>query len=268
VLRVYRTFIFFEDHTGMSEWKNRLKAAAVHLGISLLVAGCAAVLVFGVWYPYPYREISGGRELFLLVVGVDVVLGPLFTFIVFSRAKPRTELVRDLALVGLIQLAGLGYGLWTVHQARPVHLVFELDRFRAVHAVDVPEELLSRTPAGVDPLPLTGPTLLAVRPFASAQEGTDATLAALQGVSLASRPDLWQPYAQAVPRVLAAGRPVEQLKRRFPGHAAEIDQLIAATGRPEGALVILPLAARKSFWTVVLDARTAQVLGYLPLDSF
>ncbi len=252
----------------MSKWKNRLKAAAVHLGISLLVAGCAAILVFGVWYPYPYREISGGRELFLLVVGVDVVLGPLVTFIVFSQTKPRTELIRDLAVVGLLQLAGLGYGLWTVHQARPVHLVFELDRFRAVHAVDVPETLLSQTPPGVDPFPLTGPTLLAVRPFASAQEEADATLAALQGVALASRPDLWQPYAQATPRILAAAHPVDQLKRRFPGRVAEIDRVIAATGRPEGALAFLPLVARKSFWTVLLDARTAQVLGYLPLDSF
>jgi len=123
----------------MTDWKFRLKAAAVHLCISLLVAGCAAWLVFGVWYPYPYREISGGRELFMLVVTVDVMLGPLITFIVFDRRKPRRELGRDLALVGLIQLAGLGYGLWTVHAARPVHLVFEIDRFRVIHAVDVPE---------------------------------------------------------------------------------------------------------------------------------
>ncbi|NTV87211.1 MAG: pilus assembly protein, partial [Burkholderiaceae bacterium] len=122
----------------MTDWKIRARAAAVHLCISLLVAGVAAGLVFGLWYPYPYREISGGRELFLLVVAVDVVLGPLVTFVVFNRTKPRKELVRDLALVGLMQLAGLAYGLWTVHEARPVHLVFEIDRFRAVHAVDVP----------------------------------------------------------------------------------------------------------------------------------
>ena len=50
-----------------------------------------ALLVFAVWYPYPYREISGGRDLFLLVVAVDVVLGPLITFAVFNRAKPRAR---------------------------------------------------------------------------------------------------------------------------------------------------------------------------------
>jgi len=61
---------------------------------------------------------------------VDVILGPLITLTVFNRSKPRSELVRDLTVVGLIQLAALGYGLWTVFVARPVHLVFEYDRFR------------------------------------------------------------------------------------------------------------------------------------------
>lgn len=252
----------------MSDWKTRFKAAAWHLAISLVIAGCAALLVFGVWYPYPYRDISGGRDLFLLVVSVDVVLGPLITFIVFDRAKPVGELVRDLAVVGLIQLAGLGYGLWTVHEARPVHLVFEIDRFRAVHAVDVPEELLPRTPAGMTALPLTGPTLLSVRPFVDEQERLSATMAALQGIALGARPDLWEAYAQARPRVLAAARPVSQLKTRLATGSGELDRWLVAAGRSADTLVYLPLVARKSFWTVLLDAQTAQVVGFLPVDAF
>ena len=140
-----------------SFWRDRLKASGIHLGISLGVAALAALLVFGIWYPYPYGDISGGRELFLLVITVDVTLGPLVTLAVFNRAKPRAELRRDLAIVALLQLGALGYGLWTVYVARPVHMVFEIDRFRVVHAIDVPEELLAKTPAGIDPLPITGP---------------------------------------------------------------------------------------------------------------
>ena len=132
------------DHTTMLNWKSRLRAAGIHLGISLAVAVLAAILVFGLWYPYPYREISGGRELFLIVVAVDVVLGPLITLSIFNLAKPLKELRRDLVVVALIQLAGLGYGLWTVSLARPAHLVFELDRFRVVHVVDIPVDLMDR----------------------------------------------------------------------------------------------------------------------------
>ena len=63
-----------------------LKAALVHLSGSLLVAVMAASLVFGLWYPYPYRELSGGRDLFFLVVAVDVVCGPLLTLVLFNPA--------------------------------------------------------------------------------------------------------------------------------------------------------------------------------------
>lgn len=249
-------------------WKDRFKASLIHLGISLGIAMLAALLVFGLWYPYPYREASGGRELFLIIVTVDVILGPLITFTVFNRAKPRQELVRDLAVVGLIQLAALGYGLWSVFVARPVHLVFEFDRFRAVHAIEVPDELLNQMPADVRGLPWTGPTVLAVRPFRDGEEEHTATLMALNGLPLSARPDLWQAYAQARPRVLGVAKPLSALRQRFPQRSAEIDAAIAATGRPAEKLVYLPMVARKSFWTVLLDADSAEVRGFLPLDSF
>ena len=138
-----------DHHTASFDWRSRLRAATIHLGLSAIVAVLAALLVFALWYPWPYGEISGGRELFRLVVAVDVVLGPLITFTIFNRAKPRRELRRDLAVVVLLQLAGLGYGLWTVQLARPVHLVYELDRFRVVHQVEIPEESAGLVPAGI-----------------------------------------------------------------------------------------------------------------------
>lgn len=246
---------------------DRLRASAIHLLLSCAIAALCAMLVFGIWYPYPYREISGGRELFLIVISVDIILGPLITFTVFNRTKPLAELRRDLAIVVVLQIAALAYGLWTVSVARPVHMVFEIDRFRVVHAIDVPEDLLNKTPAGVDALPLTGPTLLAVRPFHDTAESMEATLAALKGAPLAARPDLWEPYAQAKPRVLAAAHSVDTLKSRFPANVAEIDQVIKAAGGNPTTAVYLPLVGRKSFWTVLMDP-AAHVLGALPLDSF
>jgi len=269
--QLYETFTDFKHHTIMFSafsWKDRLRASGIHLGISLCLAGLAALLVFAVWYPYPYREISGGRALFSLVVTVDVILGPLITLTVFNRAKPRAELRRDLALVGLIQLAALGYGLWSVAVARPVHLVFEYDRFRVVHAVDVPPELLSRVPPDVEALPWHGPTLLALRPFRDSNEQAQATLAALDGLPLSARPDLWQSYPLARQQVLAAARPVTQLQQRFAARAAEIDAVLARSGRVPAQAVYLPMVGRQSFWTVFLDPVTAHVLAFMPLDSF
>jgi hypothetical protein len=252
----------------MINWKERLRAAGIHFGISLVVAGLSALLVFALWYPYPYREISGGRELFLIVVAVDVVLGPLLTFTIFNRAKPWKELRRDLAIVGLLQLAGLGYGLWTVAVARPVHLVFEIDRFRVVHAIDVPEELLNNAPKDIEAMPWTGPTLLSIRPFKDEKESFDATMVALRGIALSARPDLWRAYEAAKPDVLKVAKPVTALKARFTAQAGEIDKALASTGRAPDTLLYVPLAGRKSFWTVFIDPVTTQPLAYMPLDSF
>lgn len=254
--------------TSTFAWKERLQAAGIHLCISLAVAALAAAIVFGVWYPYPYRDISGGRELFFLLVTVDVILGPLITFSVFNRKKPWTELRRDLAIVGLLQLGALGYGMWTVFVARPVHAVFEIDRFRVVHAIDVPEELLSRTPPNIDALPLTGPTLLAMRPFRDNNESMEATMLALQGVTLGSRPDFWQPYSQSRAEILRMAKPLATLKER-PALAAAVDAEMQKQGRTStDGLVYLPLVSRKTFWTVVLDAKTADVVAYLPIDPY
>lgn len=248
-------------------WKDRLRAASIHLCISLLVATLAAAVVFGIWYPYPYREVSGGRELFFLLVTVDVILGPLITFSVFNRKKPWSELRRDLAIVGLLQLGALGYGMWTVFVARPVHLVFEIDRFRVVHAIDVPEELLDKAPKNIDPFPLTGPSVLAIRPFKDNNEMMEATMVALRGVNIGSRPDFWQTYAQSRAEALKAAKPVSVLQAK-PAFAPMVNTELQKLGRKADGLVYLPMVSRKLFWTVVMDAQTADIVAFLPIDPF
>ena len=153
----------------MMDLKSRLRASAIHLAISLLVAALAALVVFGLWYPFPYRYISGGRELFLWLTLVDVVLGPLITLVIFNLRKTRGHLLIDFTAVGLLQLAALSYGLWTMFSARPVHLVFEYHRMAVVHAVDVPPDLLAKAPTDLQTLPLTGPTLLSLRPLQASE---------------------------------------------------------------------------------------------------
>jgi hypothetical protein len=249
-------------------WRDRLIGCAVHLGLSLCIAALAALLVFGIWYPYPYREISGGRELFVLLVTVDVLLGPLVTLAVFNRQKPRSELLRDLAVTGLLQMGALTYGLWTVFVARPVHMVFEIDRFRVVQAIDVDASLLRYSPQSVKALPFWGPTLLAVRPFKNDKERIEMTLAALQGVALSSRPELWRPYEDATKDVLKAAMPATQLLSRFTVQATEIELALSKIDRKPGNVVYLPLVGRKSYWTAFLDPVTAQILTTMPLDSF
>lgn len=247
--------------------KYRLRASALHLVISLSIATLAALLVFGWWYPYPYRELSGGRELFTLVVAVDVVLGPLITLVIFNLAKTRRHLVMDFTLIGLLQLAALTYGLWTMFVARPVHLVFEYHRMAVVHAVDIAHDTLAQALPGLQQLPFSGPTLLSLRPL-QGNEAVASVMLATGGIPQAAQPNLWQPYSIAREQILQASYPVAQLTARFSSHADAINRAVARTGRPAESLRTLPLLSRKIAWTVLIDAQSAQPVGFVPLDSF
>lgn len=252
----------------MNHWKERARAGGIHLTVSMAVALLAAALVFTLLYPYPYREVSGGRSLFMLIIAVDVILGPLLTFAIFNRKKPSKELKRDLAVVVLLQLGALCYGLWTVFVARPVYLAFEVDRFRVVHAVEVDDALLAKAPAGLRALPLDGPNVVAVRDFKDGGEQGEATMAALAGVSLSARADLWQHFAEAKDRVRAVAKPAAGLVKRFPQQQAAIEAAVRDSGRPIEQLHYLPMASRMLFWTVLLDSKTMEVVGFVDLDSF
>ena len=254
-------------------FKRRTNAAGIHFGLSLVIAVLAGLLVFGIWYPHPYREISGGRELFVLVVAVDVIMGPLMTFVVFNVAKPRGELFRDLTIIGLVQAAALAYGLWTVAVARPVHLIFEVDRFRVVHAIEVPAELLSQALPDLQRLPLTGPTLLSIREFKDSNEGFESIMAELQGAAVSFRPNMWQSYAKAKPQVIARAKPLNELKDRFPERIDEVEAALASssltTKAKRGASVgYIPVVGHNSFWTVLIDIKTADIIAFVPIDSF
>ena len=247
--------------------KSRLTAAGIHLLVSAIVAASAAALVFGLWYPGPYRLLSGGRDLFLLVVGVDIVLGPLLTFVVFDRSKGWRHLSRDLIVIGVVQLTGLLYGLHTVYIARPVAMVFEIDRFRVITAADVFAPELPKALPPYRQLPLTGPWLLSLRDAARGQERNDALLMAVfRGVDTSQRPIFWQPYDQARNQVVQKSRPIDLLIKRYPDKRTAIENKLIELHLTAAAARFTPLIARGD-WVALVDAQGA-VRGFLPLDGF
>lgn len=245
---------------------HRVKAAAIHLAISLAVAALVASLVFALWYPQPFREISGGRELFLIVVSVDVILGPLITLLVYSPRKPRRELSRDLAIVAALQLAGLAYGLHSVNLARPAVLALEVDRLRVVRVVDLADADWRAAPAELRGVPVVGIRRVATR-NPEPEEKVEAALLGMSGLDLGMRPSFWLPSAQTAQAWAAAGRPLEVLRSRYPKRKADLDAAIAATGRTEASLRYLPLLARSAGSVALIDAATGDLVGHAPFDG-
>lgn len=225
-------------------------------------------LIFFVWYPHPYRHLSGGLSLFMLVAGVDLVLGPVCTFAVASAKKTFSQLRIDVALIGVVQLAALSYGAWTVFQSRPVYLAFEIDRFRVVHAIDVDIDLLLRSAPEFRELPVWGPKLVAVRPFVSSTEKMEVTMAALQGMDIGSRPDLWVAYPSQTAAIRAAALPVRTLMGNKPQEASKIEAVLTSAGLKLDEARYLPVVSRQSAWTAILSPHDARPVQFLPIDPY
>ncbi|MDH4053624.1 MAG: pilus assembly protein [Rubrivivax sp.] len=244
---------------------GRLPAFLAHLAISLVVAALVAALIFGVWYPGPFRQLAGGTHLFVLIAAVDVTLGPLLTLVVFDRRKRRRELVTDLSVIALLQAAALSYGVWTMAVARPVHLVFEVDLFRVVTAADLDDESLAAAPAALRALPWTGPTVIGVTKPQAADELLESMLAGAAGVQLAMLPKQWVPYEQVRAQAIARSSPLAALG----ADAARVpEQLIAWGPAPPpapSALRWLRVMASRAAWVAFIDDQGTPV-GFAPFD--
>lgn len=242
--------------------------ASIHLICSLVVAVLAGVLVFGLWYPHPYRELSGGRELFILIVAVDVICGPLLTLVLFNPSKPRAELLRDLGLVALIQLGALGYGLFTVWLARPLFLVQEVDRFKVIAAPSVGQSALAELPIDLKPRWWIGPVVVAIREPKNEDERKQVMFESAQGGrDYAERPDFYLPYVdESALKSLKRAKPLAVFLQKQPSQQAAAQKLATEKGADMAQLFYLPVMARQD-WVAVLDKR-GQIQGFLKGDGF
>ena len=216
--------------------------ALKHLAVSALIASLCAALTFGLWYPYPYSELAGGRELFALLISVDVVIGPLLSLAVYNPKKLRIVLWRDLATIFMLQLGALSYGIYTMAQARPAWLAFERDSFRVVAVPDIDATQLSQAPTDMSRLSWTGPRTIGVKLLdGSDPEFLQSIELATQGIHPAFRPQRWVHYDVQREQVIRRSKPLSELKRRHREHSPMIDDAVRQSGLAETDLGYLPL---------------------------
>ncbi len=246
------------------------RAAALHFALSLLVAGAVAWLVFTVWYPAPFHEITGGRDLFLILMVVDVVCGPVLTLVLYNPAKPRVKWRVDLALIVLTQLGALAYGLAQVASARPVFVAFEGDRFRVVQAFDVDPTQLALAPAGLGQLGYAGPRPLGVHLARSGDaDFLQSVQLAAQGLHPGFRPSRWRPFEEQLPALQEQLRSLAELRAKNPRQQAEIDAAVKQLGLGEEDVGYLPLVREEiTDWVVLVQRSNGLPRAYLHFDGW
>ena len=246
---------------------NRWTAAAIHLGISAVIAITVVAVMLALWYPQPYFDAMGGMGLLKLLVGVDVTIGPLLTLIIFDRRKKSLRF--DLSVIAFLQIAALVYGVYIMFEARPVYTVFVKDRFEVVPADQLDPADLAAGPEQYRTLSLNGPRLIGVRfpDKSNIEEWNKLVFSAVGGKDIQNFPKYYVPYGEVVPNVLAKAMPLSTLRKDHPERDTPIRAIVAKSGQSEDGLAFVPLMGRAEPMTAVIDRRDAHIVGILPIES-
>ena len=131
--------------------KSRLKAFGLHFSGSV----CVLLLVVGTlylgWYRWPGWYLTGVLKVLPIIVGVDVVLGPLLTLVIASPGKPARALARDIACIVVVQLIALSYGATALWHGRPLYYTYSVRELSVTQGIDLaPAEVESARKSNPD----------------------------------------------------------------------------------------------------------------------
>jgi hypothetical protein len=124
----------------MRTMKFRLKAFGLHLLASATVLTLILGALYLGWYHWPGWYLANATQVVLVLICVDVVIGPLLTFVIASPSKPRRELARDIGIIATVQICALIYGSGSLWNGRPLYYGFSENVLQVVQAYDIEDE--------------------------------------------------------------------------------------------------------------------------------
>lgn len=239
---------------------NRYHAFFLHLLAAACVIGCVAIFIFFVWYPGLLAYASGVSAIFLILILVDVILGPLITLIVFDTKKK--ELKRDLLIIFSLQLAALFYGVWILFSVRPVFVVFNSDRFDVVYANELTQERFDQaTNKDFQSAPLWGPHFIGARlPSDSIQAAEIIKKAVMGGDDVQQMPEFYVPYQDIAKEVSGKARSLNELMGYNKDNLREVESLINQYSSISDKIGYVPLMAKVRDLTVVVNKETSDII--------
>ena len=237
----------------------RIKAFTIHLTISAVIALAVISVVFYLWYPAPLHTAVGVTHIFLILLAVDVVLGPLLTLLVYKVDKK--TLVMDLTVIAVLQVSALAYGLFTVAEGRPAWLVFAVDRFDLVRVLDIDERKLEQADLAYRQPSLLGPSWVAAINPTDLDERNDILMeSVMAGIDIAQRPNLYAPLNSQKTEIQKRLNELDALSA-----FNTTEKIGAALTKHPQADSWLPLRANNQDMVVLMQRNTAEVVAIVDL---
>lgn len=235
--------------------KDKLKATLIHLALSAILAMICYMIITNVWYPAPLFKATDVSKIFIMILAVDLVLGPLLTFIVYKKNKK--TLIMDLSVIALFQLSALGYGLYSVYEARPVWIAYVVDRFELVRVnelIDDPEHPMV--------LPTFGPEYRYVDISTNnPNEQLDIIMTETNyGIKPAQRPKLYRDFEAAKPLIIKNSLQLAALNQY--NSSIKIDEILKKYPQADS---FLPLTSNKDMTVLINNNKGGTVVAIVDL---
>lgn len=243
---------------------TRMKAFSIHLGISSVIFLVLLFLLIFVWYPFPYFGADGGWQGLRIIAGVDMVLGPLLTLLVFRSGKPGLKL--DLTAIGVLQAAALAWGIWTVHDQRTALVVFADGGFYSLNS----EQIQRAGNRGVEIArdARRAPGYAFVRLPKDKKAALKEKMAIFRGAPpLFLRGDSYEPVTPAnIQEILAHALDMEKLLRHHPEDRKTLENFLSTQNRKVEDFAFVPLHCRYKDLLLVWSRDQGKIIDSLDID--
>jgi hypothetical protein len=247
--------------------KFRLKAFGLHLLGSFLALSVVLGALYLGWYHWPGWHLTEAVHVVVVMVSVDVVIGPLITLVIANERKPRRELARDITIIVAVQLAALGYGTTTLWNGRPLYYAFSVNSIQVVQASDIdPEAARQARKQNLDLAPhwYSRPRWIWA-PFPDDPKVADKIFQATMqgGYDIVGFPQYYKTWPQGAAEVRAHLSKVGDDKFFSPKDRALIAKRMQAEGIATDQANEIALTGRGSSLSAVFDPRTLQLRAIL-----
>ena len=226
---------------------KRLKFFLSHLTISFLIALFVVGLVFFIWYPSSLATAVGVTKIFLMMLTIDVIIGPILGLLVYREGKKSLKF--DLTVIILLQLSALFYGVYSIEQGRPAWIVFNVDRFELIRKNEIVDQNVNHAQPQFQQPSWLKPQFVATEFAKNIEQRSDDMFAeVLGGISIAQRPERYVDFIQAKEQIQQRAQKLDLLQQY--NKKTDVRKILAKYPQ---ATTFLPLKASVVDMTVLVD---------------
>jgi hypothetical protein len=241
----------------------RLTAFSLHLLSSATVLTLILGSLYFGWYRWPGWHLTDVKTVVLVMVCVDVVLGPTLTLIIANKNKPNRELVRDIGIIVTVQLCALIYGSVSLWNGRPLYYAFSENILQLVQAYDIDAadaEAGRRQNPGLAPHWYSLPRWIWAPLPQNAEESKKIVVSAVTGGDdVTSMPKYFKPWEDGLPSLRSQLKKVDDVPYFAKGEKKKLKERMKAAGLPDDQLNTMPLTGRGHPLLAVFDPATLKI---------